>query len=147
MSKQQQNYPSTGQTELVDLRSILTRYVYYWPLFILGLLTASAAAFAYLELTQPVHEISASILVKDEKKSPQEKSSISELEQSASSRNAETELEILRSKTLIRQVVDNLRLWVNYTQKEGLKTLSLYEYSPVNFDLTEPSGSLKKQEH
>jgi capsular exopolysaccharide synthesis family protein len=145
MSKQQQNYPSTGQTELVDLRSILTRYVYYWPLFILGLLTASAAAFAYLELTQPVHEISASILVKDEKKSPQEKSSISELEQSASSRNAETELEILRSKTLIRQVVDNLRLWVNYTQKEGLKTLSLYEYSPVNFDLTEPSGSLKNK--
>lgn len=145
MLKQEQNYRATSQTEHVDLRSILTKYIYYWPLFVMGLVLTTVAAYTYLELTQPVHEISASILVKDEKKSPQEKSSISELEQSASSRNAETELEILRSKTLIGQVVENLQLWVEYTQSEGLKTLSLYKYSPVSFELIEPAGSLKNK--
>jgi capsular exopolysaccharide synthesis family protein len=130
-------------SDFVDLRTILLKYAYHWPLFLVGILLASGASYAYLKFTQPVYEISASILVKDEKKSPQEKSSISELEQTSSSKNAETEIEILRSKTLIAEVVNNLQLWVSYKRTKALKETELYKNSPVKFHLVEKNGTLK----
>lgn len=117
--------------QFTDLRFILAKYLYHWPLFVLGLVIAMAGAYVYLAVVNPAFEISATILVKDEKKSPQEKSALPELEQSTSPKNAEAEIEILRSKKLVGRVVDTLHLWVDYSTKTGLKATDLYKTSPV----------------
>jgi tyrosine-protein kinase Etk/Wzc len=113
-----------------NIGSVLTKYIYHWPLFVLGLILATAGAYTYLSVVSPAYEISATILVKDEKKSPQEKSALPELEQSSSPKNAESEIEILRSKKLVTRVVSELQLWTSYKTKEGLKTRDIYGVAP-----------------
>jgi tyrosine-protein kinase Etk/Wzc len=134
------------QHQFTDLRAVLTKYVYHWPLFVIGILIASAGAYLYLYSVNPVYEINATILVKDEKKSPQqEKSVLPELDQMSSPKNAETEIEILKSKKLINQVVNQLQLWVSYREGDGLKKQDLYESSPVRFVLSNKTGSMLGQ--
>jgi tyrosine-protein kinase Etk/Wzc len=134
------NRQSTGSNkadrhQFSDLKTVLTKYIYHWPLFVLCLLLAMAGAYFYLQNATPSYEVSATILVKDEKKSPQDKAALPELEQSSSPKNAESEIEILRSKNLVSQVVNNLQLWTTYKVKQGLKTKDLYEIAPFKFIL------------
>lgn len=131
--------------QFIDLRTVLTRYIYHWPLFLLGLIIAFAAAFTYINLVNPVYELNATILVKDEKKSPEEKSALPELDQSSSPKNAEAEIEILKSKKLISKVVDDLQLWTSYKIKEGFKTSDLYETAPFKLLVVQKNKSLNGQ--
>jgi tyrosine-protein kinase Etk/Wzc len=137
---------TTPQYQFTDLRVVLTKYIYHWPLFFIGIIIALAGAYLYLYSANPVYEISATILVKDEKKSPQqEKSVLPELDQTSSPKNAETEIEILKSKKLISEVVNQLQLWVSYKEDGGLKKQDLYESSPVRFTLIRKTGSMSGQ--
>ena len=59
-----------GDQQFKNTRVILSKYLFYWPLFLLFFVIAFAGAYAYIKLVNPIYEVSASILVKDEKKSP-----------------------------------------------------------------------------
>ena len=134
-SRQSTRYNKADKHQFSDLKTVLSRYFYHWPLFVLGVIIAIAGAYFYLQNANPAYEVSATILVKDEKKSPQDKAALPELEQSSSPKNAESEIEILRSKKLVSQVVNALQLWTTYTTKQGLKTKDLYENAPFKFVL------------
>lgn len=145
-SRQPSNYKKTDH-QFLSLRSVLTKYVYHWPLFVLGLIIALAGAYAYMQIANPVYEITATILVKDEKKSPQDKAALPELEQSSSPKNAEAEIEILRSKNLVSKVVNDLQLWTKYKVTQGLKTTDLYGTAPFKFiQLQKPALPTDKNE-
>lgn len=144
-TRQPASTTSASKNHFTDLRSVLTKYTYHWPLFVLGLLLALAGAYVYMQIVNPVYEISATILVKDEKKSPEEKSALPELDQSSSPKNAEAEIEILKSKKLISQVVNNLQLWTSYKIHEGIKNQDLYETPPFKFYLLQKGRSLRNQ--
>ncbi len=51
---------------------LVFRYLPYWPLFLVLILLGAGAAYFYLKTVVPVYEISASILIKDEKKGSDE---------------------------------------------------------------------------
>jgi tyrosine-protein kinase Etk/Wzc len=142
MDQRQQKNLSVNNSQFTDLRAILKKYVYHWPVFIVGLLVALAVAYAYMRMVNPVYEISATILVKDDKKAPDEKSQLPELEQSGAPKNAETEIEIIRSKNLVGQVVDSLQLWTSFKTSQGVKSADLYQTTPVRFALSKKTGVL-----
>jgi tyrosine-protein kinase Etk/Wzc len=147
MSPLQSTSSKTAENHSTDLRAVLTKYIYHWPLFLLCLVLALAGAYAYIKVVNPVYGISASILVKDEKKSPQEKSEeeLKGLGQSGSSNNAEAEIQVLKSKNLIDQVVNNLQLWVTYKKHDGFKSQDLYASPPFKFFLIKKTGQLTGQ--
>ncbi|HTD99701.1 MAG TPA: polysaccharide biosynthesis tyrosine autokinase [Mucilaginibacter sp.] len=124
----------------INFRDIINKYLYHWPLFIIGIAITMTAAFFYLQISSPVYEIKASIIIQDEKKDPDEKQKLQELDLLKSTKLVENEIEVLKSRNLILQVVNNLTLWVDYKQKNGLKTEDLYGVSPVKFKLIEPHG-------
>ncbi|RZL50970.1 MAG: polysaccharide biosynthesis tyrosine autokinase [Pedobacter sp.] len=119
----------------INLRSALLKYLYHWPLFLLGLCLTFAIAFYYLKFTNPTYEVKAVIAVKDVKKTTEERSALKELEQSSQAKIAENEVEIISSRKLITQVVNQLQLETSYTTKDGLKTIDLYKKSPISFTL------------
>ena len=121
--------------QFTDLKTVLSKYLYHWPLFLTGLLMAFAGSYIYLKTVNSVYEVSATILVKDEKKSPREKSALQELDQTSSPKIAEAEIEILRSKKLMNRVVRDLNLATNYSVKRDFKTIDLYKDSPLSFIL------------
>jgi len=133
------------KNQFTDLQTVLGKYFYRWPLFVLFLILTLSGAYYYLQVVNPAYEISAAILVKDQKKLPDEKSALPELDQSNSPKSAEAEIEILRSKKLISQVIDTLQLWTTYKTRNGLKVSDLYETSPVKFILLKKTGVLTSQ--
>ncbi|MFD0766882.1 GumC family protein [Mucilaginibacter lutimaris] len=123
-----------------DIRVLLTKYLFHWPLFLTGLTLAFLLAFIYIKTVNPVYQVGASILVKDEKKVPGEKNALQELDQSNTPKNAETEIQILKSSALINKVVKDLNLWVSYKTDEFWNADDLYLTSPVKMlTLKEPA--------
>ena len=139
MSMKQTINSSMDNRQYTDLKTVLYKYLYHWPLFLAGLLLASAGAYIYLKTVNSVYEVSATILVKDEKKTPQEKSALQELDQTSSPKIAEAEIEILRSKKLMNRVVGELNLNTNYSLSKDLKTIDLYKDSPIIYTLIKAS--------
>jgi tyrosine-protein kinase Etk/Wzc len=137
-------YRKENDPRFTDLRTILAKYFYHWPLFLIWLLLSLGVAIIYVKITAPVREVSATILVKDDKKVPQEKSALQEIDQSASPKNAETEMQILKSTKLMGRVVNDLKLWIQYTEPQFLSSKDLYDTTPVDFSMLQNTESIGK---
>lgn len=116
-----------------DLQGYIRRYLRFWYLFPLFLVLSLTVAFFYLQLTQPEYVSQTSLMIKDEKKGlgGQDGTIIEEMAQFSGNKLVENEIEILKSKMLLGQVVKELNLDVSFTTRDGLKTIDLYGVSPV----------------
>ena len=127
--------------EQVNIQELLFRYLIHWPWFVVSIIICIACAWGYLRLTTPIYNISATVLIKDEKKGGGANMS-SELEKMgldgfvSSSNNVDNEIEVLRSKSLAREVVNNLGLFVTYMDEDEFPSKELYHTSPVLVSLT-----------
>ena len=127
--------------EQVNIQELLFRYLIHWPWFVVSIIICIACAWGYLRLTTPIYNISATVLIKDEKKGGGASMS-SDLEKMglegfiSSSGNVDNEIEVLRSKSLAREVVNNLGLFVTYMDEDEFPSKELYHTSPVLVSLT-----------
>ena len=127
--------------EQVNIQELLFRYLIHWPWFVVSIIICIACAWGYLRLTIPIYNISATVLIKDEKKGGGASMS-SDLEKMglegfvSSSSNVDNEIEVLRSKSLAREVVNNLGLFVTYMDEDEFPSKELYHTSPVLVSLT-----------
>ena len=127
--------------EQVNIQELLFRYLIHWPWFVISIIICIACAWGYLRLTTPIYNISATVLIKDEKKGGGARMS-SDLEKMglegfvSSSSNVDNEIEVLRSKSLAREVVNNLGLFVTYMDEDEFPSKELYHTSPVLVSLT-----------
>lgn len=127
--------------EQVNIQELLFRYLIHWPWFVVSIIICIACAWGYLRLTTPIYNITATVLIKDEKKGGGANMS-SELEKIgldgfvSSSSNVDNEIEVLRSKSLAREVVNNLGLFVTYMDEDEFPSKELYHTSPVLVSLT-----------
>lgn len=127
----------TGQNqgrkeEIIDVRAILLQCMIRWPWFIASLLVCLTCAWLHLRYTAPTYSISASIIIKDEKKGGN--NNISALENMglvSSAQNIDNEIALLQSKTLIKNVVKELKLCTTYRTQGRFNSLELYNTSPV----------------
>ena len=127
--------------EQVNIQEILFRYLIHWPWFVVSIIICIACAWGYLRLATPVYNISATVLIKDDKKGSGASMS-SELERMgldgfvSSSNNVDNEIEVLRSKSLAREVVNHLGLFVTYKDEDEFPSREFYRTSPVVVSLT-----------
>ncbi|WP_274666329.1 GumC family protein [Bacteroides caccae] len=127
--------------EQVNIQELLFRYLIHWPWFVVSIIICIACAWGYLRLTTPIYNITATVLIKDEKKGGGASMS-SDLEKMglegfiSSSSNVDNEIEVLRSKSLAREVVNNLGLFVTYMDEDEFPSKELYHTSPVLVSLT-----------
>ena len=127
--------------EQVNIQELLFHYLIHWPWFVVSVIVCVALAWGYLRLTTPIYDISATVLIKDEKKGGGANMS-SELEKMglngfvSSSSNIENEIEVLSSRTLAREVVSSLGLFVTYVDEDRFPKKELYRTSPVLVSLT-----------
>ena len=127
--------------EKVNIQEILFRYLIHWPWFVVSVIICIACAWGYLRLASPIYNITATVLIKDEKKGGGASMS-SELEKMgldgfiSSSNNVDNEIEVLKSKSLAREVVNNLGLFVTYMDEGEFPQKELYRTSPILVSLT-----------
>ena len=129
------------EDEKIDIQQVLFKYIFHWPWFVGAVLVCLIGAWIYLRMATPVYNISATVLIKDDKKGGNTGSMVGleELGLSgliSSSQNIDNELEVLRSKTLVKEVINLLNLYVSYTDEDGFPSKNMYKTSPVLVSLT-----------
>lgn len=126
--------------EQFNLQEVVFRYLVHWPWFIISVVICLIFAWIYLYTTTPVYNISATVLIKDDEKGGGAGMS-SELEKMgldgfmSSSKNIDNEIEVLRSKSLAREVVNQLNLFVTYRDGDAFPERELYRTSPIQVSL------------
>lgn len=115
----------------LSVRDLFYKYIRYFPLFIISVAIALSAAYVYLRYTVPTYSSTGSILIKDDKsKSGRGGDKFEELFASNSASNIQAEMEILKSKPLMRRVVDRLNLSMEVYGVGKIKTLNVYKKAP-----------------
>ena len=130
----------------INITNVINRYLYHWPLFVIGIGLSVVLAFYYLKIAKPVYEVKATLLIKDEKKAPDAQSALHEIELLGSSKTVENEIEVLKSNQLIKAVVQDLELTIAYQQKDKYFYQDLYKSTPVKLTLIKANNLDGKKE-
>ncbi|MCS3355600.1 polysaccharide biosynthesis tyrosine autokinase [Bacteroides thetaiotaomicron] len=134
----------------IDIQELLFKYLIHWPWFVGAVIVCLISAYIYLYVATPVYNISATVLIKDDKKggSSNNVAGLDELGLSGlitSSQSIDNEIEVLRSKTLVKEVVNYLNLYVTYQDDDQIPSKELYKTSPVQVSMIpQEAENLKK---
>ena len=141
MIEERKERTNQSNEEQINIQQIIFRYLIHWPWFVVSVIICMIGAWVYLFTTTPIYNISATVLIKDDEKGGGA-SMGSELEKMgldgfmSSSKNVDNEIEVLRSKSLAREVVNQLSLYVTYRDGDAFPEKELYRNSPVLVSLT-----------
>ena len=141
------NEAQESKEENIDVKELLFKYLIHWPWFVGAVVACLIAAWVYLHISTPVYNISATVLIKDDKKGGSA-GMLSGLESLgldgmiSSSQNIDNEIEVLRSKTIAKEVVEDLALYISYTDKDEFPSRNIYKTSPVQVSLTPQEADL-----
>ena len=124
----------------IDIQELLFKYLIHWPWFVGAVIVCLISAYIYLYVATPVYNISATVLIKDDKKGGNSNNvaGLDELGLSGlitSSQSIDNEIEVLRSKTLVKEVVNYLNLYVTYQDDDQIPSKELYKTSPVQVSM------------
>lgn len=127
------------------LNELFFKYAPYWPVFLVLIAVSIFCAWFYLRITPKVYEASASIMVSDESKGTNEGGMMKEFNQLSSNKIIENETEIIKSKTLMTDVVRALHLYASFYEDGEMAPASAYVTSPVTIEATNPDGLKRVQ--
>ena len=141
------NEAQESKEENIDVKELLFKYLIHWPWFVGAVVACLIAAWVYLHISTPVYNISATVLIKDDKKGGGA-GMLSGLESLgldgmiSSSQNIDNEIEVLRSKTIAKEVVEDLGLYISYVDEDEFPSKNMYKTSPVQVSLTPQEADL-----
>ena len=144
------NEAQESKEENIDVKELLFKYLIHWPWFVGTVVACLIAAWVYLYMSTPVYTISATVLIKDDKKGGSA-GMLSGLESLgldgmvSSSQNIDNEIEVLHSKTIAKEVVEDLGLYISYTDDDEFPSRNIYKTSPVQVSLTPQEADLLEE--
>ena len=144
------NEAQESKEENIDVKELLFKYLIHWPWFVGAVVACLIAAWVYLYTSTPVYNISATVLIKDDKKGGSA-GMLSGLESLgldgmvSSSQNIDNEIEVLHSKTIAKEVVEDLGLYISYMDEDEFPSRNIYKTSPVQVSLTPQEADLLEE--
>lgn len=119
---------SAFESEKVDLKGILSRYLKYWYLFLIGIILCVGGAYVYLLYAVPQYYISSTLLLKDDKSSPSsiDLTGFAGADLLQVNKKVENEIVVLKAKSLMRRTLDELSLNTSYFVEDGVKYVEIY---------------------
>lgn len=128
------------------LPALVNKYFPYWPLFVLLVAVTLTCAWAYLKYyATPTYEVTASLMMKDEKKGVNDSRMTESIDAFMSNKIVENEINVIHSNSLMKKVVDQLKLTTPVYEEEQFKDVSAYTSSPIKIVLKNPDKT-KEQE-
>lgn len=129
--------------EKINIYALIFKYLIYWPWFVASIILFLALGYLYIRKSTPVYQVNASVLIKEDNsrggfsnaKNPL--GSLSGMGLISVSNNFDNEIEILNSRTLMKKVVINQNLYINYYEPRLFSfTRELYKTAPLNVYMT-----------
>lgn len=134
-----------------SIREQIDKYLIYWHWFAIGGILALVIAFLYLRYyTTPSYRAVSTILVKDDKKGgiASELAAFSDIGMLTGVKsNVDNEVEVLKSRTLVENVVQRLDLNIYYIAEGRVKSTFLYKKSPVEVIFLKKKDDFYKKDY
>lgn len=136
MAEETKNYLlGDEETSGFDYKAFLVKLLMYWPWIVGCVIVTLIGAFFYLKTLTPLYTVSSSVLIKNESKGGG--ANLADIGfVTSSTQSFDNELEILRSRTLIKKVVTTLDLYISYSVPGRFRDTELYKQSPVKVWVT-----------
>lgn len=130
-----------AEEQELDLVALLLKYLFYWKWFVGSVLLCLVLAVVYLRFQTPEYQVNASVLIKEEgKNSPSANNPLAAMQDFGMltmTSNFDNEVEILKSRTLVKKVVTDLGLYINVFRPQTFGyDVPLYKNSPLQVYMT-----------
>jgi len=135
------------EENLSEVRSFIALCIRYWYLFLICIVLGALGAFLYIKYLPSQWAINSKIIVEDNKDSPG-KSLTNGVNADLASlfdikSNADNEVEILKSRSLLKSVITALNLNVHLFESNGFRNVELYSDAPFTIAINYKTDSLK----
>lgn len=141
MSQANQPISSQKKEESINVvGELVQKYMPYWPIFVITIAIGLTGSFFKLRYATPMYEAKAGIMIKDDEDGVE--SVLNALEGTQKKKNVENEMELLKSKNLMTQVVKNLGIYAQIYEPGRVKHLLTYNTTPVTFVAIQPDSFL-----
>lgn len=123
-----------------SFQKVFAHLVLNWQWYLLSLIICMCGAYLYLRYAQPIYQVSARMLVKDEDKKAGTpiKQMLPNMEDFGIMNNSsgfDNEIEILQSPVTVHDAVKRLKLYTDYQLDGRIRKQLLYANQPVSVDL------------
>lgn len=106
------------QEKPLDLMKILMKYLSHWKWFVLSIAVSCTIAALYVLYAVPTYKVETSILFKDDMRGGvSELNVLKEMGLVTQRSNVDNEVEVLKKSLIIEQVVRDMELYVDYSEK------------------------------
>jgi len=119
---------------------MVSKFLPYWPLFLLFIFLALSAAYVKLRYTTPIYEAKATLIIKDEKKGSDDSKMTESLDLFSSKKIVENEIEVIQSRTLMDTVVRSLFLYAPIYEQGKVNVASAFTISPIVIQAYNPDS-------
>ena len=118
-----------------NIKQFFLTYLRFWYVYVFVLSITLSMAYFYNWFAKPVYNVSAKILIKDDKStSIGTEDILKDLNVYSVTKNIENEIEIFKSRQLLKEVVERLELDVLYYLVGNVKKSEMYTESPFKID-------------
>jgi len=137
-----------AEREDFDIKVLVTKILNNWYWFLISIIICGTAAFFYTRYATPAYKINSQITIDDKSSIPGGKSMGGDAMMDFSDllgmpNNAYNEMDILKSKHLMANVVRDMHLNATIYRKGGLKAVELYNEAPFNVLVIEKKDSIE----
>ena len=124
----------------LTFQKVFSHLVLNWHWYVLSLIICMSCAYIYLHYSQPLYQMSARLLVKDEDKRARTsvRQILPNMEDFGIMNNSsgfDNELEILQSPVTVKDAIKRLKLYTEYRLDGRIRKRLIYPYQPIIVDL------------
>ncbi|MBL4592694.1 MAG: hypothetical protein JKX68_02640, partial [Flavobacteriales bacterium] len=134
----QENVPTENfeeGEEDFNLKGFLYGYLRYWYIYVFALMLGFGCAYFYNWYVKPVYNVSTKILIKDDKStSIGTQELLKDLDVYNVSKNIENEIEIIKSRKILKKALEQIEVDVLYYLIGNVKKSQIYTDSPFKID-------------
>lgn len=120
--------------ETLDIRVIVNSVLANWYWYVISIIICLVVGFTYLKMTDPIYEVSSSVIITQNKSAPEELMLLQDLGFDRGKNNIDNEIGIFTSPDLITKVVTAQEFYISYYQQQLFSLFSsveLYKNSPI----------------
>jgi len=127
----------------LGVKDLFFKYIRFLPVFLLSLALTLFGAWIYLRYATPIYRAAGSLRIKNDKQSGGGDQKLDQLALNTGIQNIQNEIEVLKSKPLMRHVVEALDLQINYNAVGKIKSPDIYKQGPFLLQIFELTDSTR----
>lgn len=122
-----------------DFKIILMKLIIYWKWFVVSIVLCLLCAFVYLRYATPVYRIQATVMINDEKKGSfqNQMMAMQDFGFVGTTGGVDNEIEILRSKSMIKQAIVDMGMFVQYQLGGRIAKRVVYGKYPIEVQISD----------